>query len=230
MPTIAGAVTPKVRKSIISLYYSTVFQSKTIGIIGCGITLFLLIIFLAARKYSIEPSELTRDPNGILKLKPYVGMLTYFSLFTWVAISTICWFSYLVLRKVPTKILKSGFYLYSAIFISILVLDDTFQFHEVVFPQLIGIPEFIIYIIYSLILSVIIYKYYEYLLNKYVAHLFMAMLCFSLSIIIDLTCEGKNYAIFIEDSFKFFGVFFWLIFYLKTAKAELKWVLQEKPN
>ena len=127
MPTIAGAVTPKVRKSIISLYYSTVFQSKTIGIIGCGITLFLLIIFLAARKYSIEPSELTRDPNGILKLKPYVGMLTYFSLFTWVAISTICWFSYLVLRKVPTKILKSGFYLYSAIFISILVLDDTFD-------------------------------------------------------------------------------------------------------
>lgn len=230
MPKITEAVSPTIRKSFISLYYSTVFQSKTIGIIGSVITLFLLVIFLTARKYSIEPSELTRDPNGILKVKPYVGMLTYFSLFTWVAISSICWFSYLVLRKVPTKILKSGFYLYSAIFISILVLDDTFQFHEVVFPQLIGIPEFIIYIVYSLILTTIIFKYYEYLLNKYVAHLFMAMFCFSLSIIIDLTCEGMNYAIFIEDSFKFFGVFFWLIFYLKTAKAELKWVLQGKPN
>ena len=117
-------------------------------------SVFLFSVLVIAVKSGIEPSDLSRDYSGVYHLEPYVGMLSSLGIFIWCASVTLCWFSWYFLRMRNPNSGRKNFFFVSGLITAIIAVDDLFQFHEVIVPDYIGIPEVSFYIGYSLILII----------------------------------------------------------------------------
>ena len=179
------------------------------------IGVFFTFLFVFSFKKGISPTDLTRDPSDILSYPPYIGFISYLGVFLWCGIATIGWLGFAILKKFTALQEKSKFYFYNAILISILVVDDTFQGHEYFIRHVIKLPELTMYIFYSSFLFFILIKYFNFIVEPFIGFFFMAFSCFGCSVFIDIYLDWIAYSIFVEDTFKFLGICFWFIFFMK---------------
>jgi hypothetical protein len=103
----------------------------------------------------------------------------------------------------------------------LLALDDMFMLHEDVFPNVFGIHEKVVYLIY--ILAGGIYMLYflpEFLKRKYLLFA-AAVVLLGISVISDSIGRWFTVPTAVEDSFKYAAIVLWLVFFMKTARDEL---------
>lgn len=141
----------------------------------------------------------------------------------WSATAGICFFSFLI-SKNRKEVL---FYLIALIFTTLLLIDDFFMFHDVIFP-IFGINEFLIYIIYAIlaVLFVVFLRSTIFLTPFY--FLFIALFFLGLSVSFDVVLHYIELAndYFYEDTAKFIGIANWWIYFfirkLSHGKRETK--------
>jgi ABC-type polysaccharide/polyol phosphate export permease len=97
------------------------------------------------------------------------------------------------------------------------MLDDALLVHDYLFPKYLHIPEMYTYGGYTLIVAgYLIFFRRQILLTDYLL-LLLAFIGLGFSVILDTSLPFSHLETFVEDSFKFLGIVFWLGYLTHTV-------------
>ncbi|MCT7982361.1 hypothetical protein NG796_03545 [Laspinema sp. A4] len=191
-----------------------------------------IILLLVRQQNRVPIYHLIGDPAKIADWPFYLGMITRLGILLWCATAAICLFTALYLKPLNPSLKHQQFILYSGIITTVLMLDDSFQFHEEVFPTYFGISEKIVYLTYVSLVALYLMKFYKIILNtRYLVFLGLGFVCFALSMlldmraIIDLVKMGLIYdrdRALLENGFKLFGIVSWCTYFSLTCKEQIQ--------
>jgi hypothetical protein len=186
-----------------------------------GLYIPVLILVLIARwasfLLSIPIGNLTRDPSTLTGSSPFIGALSHIGVLFWCAATTICFFSFTVLDKKARREEFPLFFLFGGLISLILLIDDLFLFHEVVFPVYLNIPEKLVYLAYVLIIIGYVARFAKLILKTDFIFLILAFSWFGLSIILDLLEFKLSIPILFEDGAKLFGIVSWFGYFARSG-------------
>ncbi|MCF8273376.1 MAG: hypothetical protein K9I95_06055 [Flavobacteriaceae bacterium] len=176
--------------------------------------LLLFSIFYLNKKFNIPFEKLTGDPALIFNSHPFIGFLSNIGVLIWCFTASVCYFTSLILLKKNDKI-NGMFFLGSAIFTSLLLIDDFFMFHDYIFYSFknFQIAQPITFTMYAVFLFWYIIKFYKVILNSIYIFLVLGVGFLGLSAFTDIIFESLGFEYFIEDSFKFIGIINWMLFF-----------------
>jgi len=182
----------------------------------------------------IEVGTITRDPAQLTGCSPFLGVMSNIGILFWCSSASICFFCSVILREDGDK--QNASFLFSAALVTfILMIDDYFLFHDVLFPDYLHIHEFFIYFAYVLIICVFLITYHSLILETEYIILLLAFAFFGLSISVDILARFFRFAgtFLFEDGFKFLGIVSWFTYYtrfclqcLKPLKSQKKIIIE----
>ncbi len=196
----------------------------------------LLILVLVRQQNKVPIFHLMGDPAKIADWPFYIGMVTKFGILLWCATAAICLFTSLYLKPLNPSLKHQRFLLASGVITTILLVDDSFQLHEEVFPTYLGIPEKIFYLGYVIIVALYLAKFHK-IIRKTQSLIFLGLALgfFTLSIfldmrfIIDLVESGVIYdrdRALLENGFKLLGIVSWFTYFSLTCKEQIQQGIQ----
>ena len=98
-------------------------------------------------------------------------------------------------------------------------LDDALLLHERILPEIFGINEHFLYVIYAGTVFLYIFKFYPIILKTDYVLMVIALSFFALSLIIDITHPfTRNGRFFFEDGSKFIGLVSWFLYFYRVGK------------
>lgn len=164
----------------------------------------------------IAVEKFTRDVAVIVKIQPYTGMISNIGMVLWSSAAAICFFAF-VYNKQKQNVKFQVFFLFSAIITTVLLLDDLFMLHEMVFPKYLFIPEKITVGVYGISVLIFLYSFRKNLLETYYLPLVLSLIFFALSIGFDFYPWVLKWHYLLEDGSKFLGIVGWLAYFSKSS-------------
>ena len=218
-------------------------------ILGVFIVLYLpilaILVFIKVQD-KVPIYYLTLDPLAVCheqfklyheNLHFYAGTLSNIGVLFWCAATTVCWFSFALLFELRAKQKLQVFFLASGAVTAVLLLDDLFILHTLGFPYYLGIPQKIVFLIYSCILIAYLTSFYRLILSTEKISFVFALIFFALSILFDRQVipvpdhwldNGNN--LLLEDGFKILGIVSWFYYFFQLGITEIKNVYLERQN
>ncbi len=183
-----------------------------------GLFALLMLIFVVSVYWALKVpmSDLTRDPVQLLNGRPYTGMLSNVGIMLWSATAGILLFTAVIVKTKRDR----WFLLLSFTFTLILLLDDLFLMHDMVFPEDLNISEYFLYGFYAFLALLFVLFYTRYILQQTpFPLLLMAFFLFALSISVDTIVKyiDLKHGFFIEDGSKFIGIVCWMVYFSSIA-------------
>lgn len=181
---------------------------------------------------------LLQDPNmrlaHTLEAPPgaryYRGALSHLGVLLWWSAAVVGALTYAVLRVGPTSEQRAtaAFFLCFAGFSALLALDDLFMLHEGVLPHHLGIPEWLVFILYGRAALLLGVGFGRFVLRSDAGLLALALGFFALSILVDeglllfLNGVAQGQRTVLEEAAKLLGVVSWSLFLWRAATAQLR--------
>jgi len=188
--------------------------------------LFLLVGVLSRVTANVSLAFLLRDITATAKLPFFAGFVSQLGLILWSASLTICLFALVVLQRRKADFSASKrFLVHSTILTAILMLDDSFLFHEEIVPLYLHLDELVVFVVYALVgIGFVILNWREILSSEY-ALLLLALALFAASIALDAVPKEvlsaryfwEQLELFLEDGSKFAGMATWLLYFARYA-------------
>lgn len=204
----------------------------------------LAFVLVLARVTGASPAEMTRDPwavftevsegSGAPQVSPYVGMLSTLGLMFWAGSAAVSGLGALYLGGIHRYRNHLIFLLYTGLLSLVLGFDDAFMLHEYVGPVVLGIPEKAFYLGYALGFSGYFVLCRRQIFQNYGLFLMLACAFLAVSVGVDSFFRRTALQTFVEDGFKFVGIFWWLLYCIHSALAivqsnsQLHWRQQEQ--
>lgn len=164
---------------------------------------------------------MTRDPVQIMHGNPFYGFLSNMGIILWCATGSICLFSAVLLRQSEKKSRTASFLFYSGLITFLLMMDDFFMLHEIIFPEFLGIPENLIYIVYIFLIGFYLFRFRSHILETDYTILILSFLFLGFSLVIDrLPFYMPGHFIF-EDGLKFFAIVTWIGYFIRACNQAL---------
>ena len=159
--------------------------------------LFIIFIYLLTENTNISVYELVADPNEVGQVAFYTGFVSTIGILFFCATVSVCIFSAYLIASIGTKDKKWSLFLkYSGYLILILLIDDLWQIHENLPSLLFGsninsramqdLGETVIMGIYVLLFCAYLIRFRRLIYQTKLPTLFLAILFFGLSGIIDI--------------------------------------------
>lgn len=190
----------------------------------------LTLIFLAVLQPFVPMGNLTRDPLVVANGKFYFGAFSSLGILGWAATCTICLSSYFMLSDSRDKKTRS-FFLFSGLFTLLLLFDDLFMLHDVVFPNYFGVNEKVALAIYPILSAYLLVNYRGRIAGSSYGRLFIALVFLGFSNVVDSIFPNVNgLNSIIKDGFKFLGVVGWSIYFFDTAFSVLNYEVKRPKN
>ncbi|MBD2364552.1 hypothetical protein H6G36_25820 [Anabaena minutissima FACHB-250] len=183
----------------------------------------LIVVYLTT---DLNLSHLTMDQSAVANVPPYIGLFSNIGILLWCVCAAICLFSYAILKVNNQAQEYAKFFLYSGLLTTLLLVDDFFLLHEVVFPKY-HISERIVYAIYMIVFSSFFMRFRKIFKKTEFLILLAAILSLGLSIICDTIWQGIP--TFIEDTFKLVGITTWVTYFMRLCLREISSILNVSP-
>ena len=169
----------------------------------------------------------TKDPLSFAALNPLTGLLSNIGMIFWSFTVAICLLTAFVLKDVSKRFEASVFLFFSGLITLVLLLDDFFMMHEVIYPQWIGIPEKIVMISYGVMILSYLYLFRHRILKSDITLLVLFLSMFGVSAVIDLFIPDSlfDWHYLFEDGPKFIGIISWFGYLAFICVKELKLTL-----
>ena len=192
-------------------------------IVILSLAIFPLGLIVALNYWkNISAQSLTTDVNAFLGQPFYLGFLSQLGIFIWASMATICLLTAIVLKAQPCSQRSCQFFAWSGLMVLYLGLDDAFLLHEEFFPVYLGIPEKVIYAFYAVFLSYYLWRFKGFIRRSDCTFLWIAFVCFALSVSLDVLAPPYINPYFFEDGFKFIGLVAWLTYFGQAAISMLR--------
>lgn len=208
----AGSIRPYVTKQWNEL-------KATILIILAATALVLGTLVVIRMTTGIAIADFTRDPLGFTEYPWYKGAVSNLGIIIWSGAAAVCFFAYALGRRSVRWPQHARFLLTGGLITTLLVLDDLYMLHEVVFPDEIGIPERAVYATYMLILLVFVTRFRAIILRNDPLLLIGAFAGLGLSVLMDIVASHVAIpgSYIFEDGGKFFGILCWTAFLVRAS-------------
>jgi hypothetical protein len=168
---------------------------------------------------------LFQDIFFVAQVSLYIGFVSNIGAFVWAFAIAICVYVGVLLFNKREQRKVSYFFLYAAFLSILLMLDDFFMLHEIIYPRYFHIGSDIIYIIYAVLGIGFAIKFKKIILQSDTIILLLAFGFFALSIFFDEVRESiaiSDYWIIAEDGSKLIGIIYWLAYFSITGKTYLE--------
>ena len=197
------------------------------------IPLLVLITALLVRKpMDFTLDMFTRDTNAVSGTHPFVGLISNMGVILWTNTTAICLFCGIILRFSSQNNELSSFLIFSGFITMLLMLDDFFQLHEVIYKFYFGINEVVVFAIYFVLLISDLFIFRRTILKTDYLILLSAAGFFGLSLLVDhFQCltdglVGKDIRILLEDGSKLFGIAGWFGYFARCGYLALKDIIK----
>jgi hypothetical protein len=211
-----------------NLTLSNIFNKRSLILIAKiflpGI-LFLAIMACFSFLSDFHFDLLSRDPIQLLNGKPYYGIISNIGIIMWCATSAILFFSSKLLSRDKGHKQATLFLFFGGLLSLMMLIDDLFMMHDVVFPEYLNIDEEIFYVIYGLTVISIFYIYRKIILNSDYIFLILSFALLGASVMTDEALTVGlvlNHPYLVEDSLKFLGIISWCAYFTRTSYLYIK--------
>lgn len=179
---------------------------------------------------NVSPADMTRDALQTMRARFYIGFVSSVGILLWMAAATACLLASAVLRGVRGGREAAGFYLWFGLLTLQLTLDDQFLFHEKIWPFATGLPQCMISGLYGLLLVAFLIRFRAVVLKSHWLLLGLSVASLGISAGMDLKplevllqrVWDEEIVVFVEDSFKLFGIVFWFLYFVRCALNDLR--------
>jgi hypothetical protein len=187
----------------------------------------LCAVTLASLQSGVSVREFLAGPISVANIHPFAGVVSNVGVLLWCASAAICLFSWSILRYGNSERGPSNFLGYSGLMTVVLLLDDLFLFHEVIFPHYLGIPEQITIIVYGSLVFYWVIAFKTFILETEYLILLTAFTFFGLSLLVDVFQYRiepflGDWRILLEDSFKLLGIVGWCGYLSRCCFFEIR--------
>lgn len=181
------------------------------------------IVIAVRLRTGIAIAEFTRDPLGFTGIPVYTGLLSNLGAVIWSGAAAVCFFSYGITRSRVARGAGSHFLLAAGLVTTLLLADDLFQLHEVVFPEHAGIPQNVAYGTYAAVLVGFLVWYRGTILGTDFLLLALAFAGFGVSIGVDVIAAMVSVpGIYVfEDGAKLFGIVSWAAYFVLVSARQV---------
>ena len=209
MPTRAGPLLSRVRARITDDRPLV----TALGLLWAPVVIGLLLVLVIE---DIDPVILMRDPAAATDSPRYLGLHTNLGIVGWTVSAVIFLGTAYLLRIEGTS---PGFRmcLSAGAFVTILMLDDLLQLHELAGRW--GIPQALVFGIYLMAVVTWLVAFREEVAKSPLAILGMGVAMFGISIGIDILFEGNDdrWRLVVEDGAKLLGILALSVYAAGTA-------------
>ena len=167
----------------------------------------------------IAIAEFTRDPLGFTDIPVYTGVLSNLGAVIWSGTAAVCFFSYGLIRARSAGGAALNFLLVGGAITVLLLLDDLFMLHEVVFPEYVGVAEDVVYATYALLLLWFLIWFRATILQTDFLLLALALAAIGFSIGVDFIAPIVSIpGLYVfEDGAKLFGIVSWAAYFVLAS-------------
>lgn len=187
-----------------------------------------LVIIGVAQPW-VPPSQLFRDPLQVAQevgsacCHVYFGFFSNLGVFLWCSAASVCFFASMLLiqRKVDRQ--KILFMVSAGLLTSLLLFDDIFQGHEVMYPKVLGINEIHVFAVYVILTGLYLSFFRNLIVSNCYPLMLLSIIFFTISILVDLFfprlefLEERGIRLVIEDGAKLIGIATWTTFHFRAA-------------
>ncbi len=169
--------------------------------------------------FDIPFRTMTMDPVQVLaglKGNPFCGGLSNFGVLLWCSTAAVCLFCATCLPA-EGKLEARHFLFYSGVITLMLMIDDFFLFHEIVFPRILGIPGEILFLSYFLVVVYYLYRFHRLIFETDYILLVLAFALLGISFVADIIPFRIRGQFLVEDGSKFLGIVAWLGYFLRVC-------------
>lgn len=210
---------------LINLYKQVVSHKYSLGVVYFISFLFLGYILILCRLTDSSISGFMREPATIFHASPFIGFVSNTGILVWTFAAVLCFFSAAMIANKKNLNRMFYFYLFSALITTILLLDDFFMLHELIFPVYFHIPEKLVYLSYMLLILIYLFTQRKIILQTDYLILFFAFLFFGLSTIMDMVrIDVPVSRSLFEDGFKLVGIVSWAMYFWIVCSKSFKFV------
>lgn len=208
-------------------------QVKTLlpmlGMIYFPTFIVLLAIGLLADVTGNRVWFFTNDPFVLGGLPWYAGIISNIGLLLWCGSASVCFFSMTLLRMVSGSAGRDWkqFFLFSGILTSLLLLDDLFQLHQILYPRYLHLNAIAVYGFYGLFTVYYLWLFRRTIWETEFLLLALSMGLFALAIVCDILPIIKRGRTAISDGFKLFGIVTWTTYHCRTCFRVIRCALRE---
>ena len=194
------------------------------------VTALVAITVWISLAQDIEIGQFTRDPAVLTDSSPFTGLFSSVGVLFWCATAAICLFGTVILRSSPKSHEIAVFLLGAGLITTMLMLDDLFMFHEVVFPQYLHFGEKVTVLLYGIILVSFLWYFRQRVIQTDYSVLLIAFAFLGFSVVSDrLLTDTGSWSYFIEDGPKLFGIVAWFSYWSRVCWSNLKRFVQFAP-
>lgn len=192
-------------------------------------TAILSVVIFLGMEHNVELDHFTQDPASIMDTPFYLGFFSYVGILFWCAAATLCFFTRILLYDDDAaQKTKRQFLLYSGLISTLLMFDDLFLLHEVVFPEYFFLPKNVVYLIYLNILAVYMIMFRGELMQTEYLILVIAAGLLGISQFVDSLPMPIPEDSFLEDAVKLFGIVTWFTYYMRYCVQMVKYQEQQR--
>jgi hypothetical protein len=185
-----------------------------------GLTLGVLAVaVLTSVRTGVPIAFFVRDPSVTLRGDPLTGALSNLGALVWCVAAGICFFTRAILPRAQGHDPMRPFLFWSGLITSVLLLDDFFLLHDALIPRYLGLSEKLIFLSYGMVTAWYLLRFRRIVLGSEYAVLFVALVGFALSILIDAFQSRwpSPWRILFEDGFKLLGIVSWSTYLIRTC-------------
>lgn len=231
--------------NILDIFKGAVKQIRSSWLLLIYIYVPILLLFLAAGKLTqvipdLSIQDFLRDVAALGDIPSYSGSISQLGLLLWSAATTLCFFTYFILKKInPSRKESLDFLMFSGLLTGYLMLDDTYMFHEEVFPEYLKIiPEKAVILFLGIAMLLFLYFNHKEILRSEYGLLFLAYMFFGISVFLDVIPSRffeyiqymEKIEYFLEDGAKFVAIVTWLTFYVRYGYQQLSSQISQNPR
>jgi hypothetical protein len=191
-----------------------------------ALIVFVVVGLTIAKQLDI--GQFTRDPAALTDSSPFNGVLSSIGVLFWAATVAICCFSALILWQ-QHRHQMALFLLAAGLITSLLLLDDLFMFHELVFPQYLHFGEKITVVLYAIIVVSFLWRFRQQVLGTDYSILLIALGLMGFSVLADrIFSTLGSWEYLLEDGPKLFGIVAWFGYWSQSALTTLDRLIAQK--
>ena len=177
--------------------------------------------------------ELVADPNEVGQVAAHTGLVSTIGTLIFAATASTCLFTAYTIGQIERTTVKwQKFLKISGFFILLLLADDLWQLHEN-FPTLLfgnlvendafqNLGEAIVFSFYGLLFVLYLFKFRTIFYQTKLIPLFIAILFFGASTIIDIWLENISGHFVLEEGFKLLGIVSFSMYYFEVCHQQIK--------
>lgn len=184
------------------------------------VVVVLGIIVVARARTGIPIANFTVDPLIVVGGAPvYTGFFSTIGGLIWCSTAAICLFTALTRRTHDGDGSGARFLMAAGFVTTVLMIDDIFLFHEIIFPRYVGVPQPVVHVTYMSMVAAFLLVFRADIFRTDFLLLGLALGAFALSVGLDLTATINPLPLqfLFEDGAKMFGIVSWAAYFVREC-------------